>query len=73
MFSCFYHILDVVSRFDDLAALEQTVKAIPRIVEKQRKDGTWGSKYRDLNTFTVVSALYRQGLLDLVRPGPQDQ
>jgi len=72
LFSCFYHILDFVSRFDHPAALEQTVKALPHIVVKQRKDGTWGSKYRDLNTLTVVSALHRQRLLDLVRPGPND-
>ena len=67
LFSCFYHLLDIVSRFDHPAALEQTVKAIPHILRKQRKDGTWGGKYRDLNTFTVVNALYRQGLLDLLR------
>jgi bifunctional DNA-binding transcriptional regulator/antitoxin component of YhaV-PrlF toxin-antitoxin module len=66
LFSCFYHILDLVSRFKQPAALEQTVKAIPYLVNKQHRDGTWGGQGKDLFTYTAVSALHRQGLLNLL-------
>ncbi len=59
----FYHTFHALSRAKNDLARKQFEKAIPTVVGRQNRDGSWGAKARELDTFLVLDALKNAGLL----------
>ena len=57
----FYHTLHALSRSDTTLAKEQMKKALPSVVTRQNKDGSWGTKEKEITTFLVLDALRNTG------------
>ena len=53
----FYHTFHALSRSKHDIAKEQLEKALPSIIKRQNKDGSWGKKERETTTFLVLDAL----------------
>ena len=53
----FYHTLHALSRADHAAANEQLTKAVPSVLKRQNRDGSWGRKEKETQTFLVLDAL----------------
>jgi hypothetical protein len=53
----FYHTFHALSRSHYALAKEQSEKAFPSVVKRQNKDGSWGRKERETETFLVLDAL----------------
>jgi hypothetical protein len=59
----FYHTFHALSRTDATLAEEQFRKALPSVVRRQNKDGSWGRREEDTMTFLVLDALRNTGNL----------
>jgi squalene cyclase len=57
----FYHTFHALSRAKNATAGEQLQKATPAIIRRQNKDGSWGGKTRETDTFLVLDALKNGG------------
>jgi hypothetical protein len=53
----FYHAFHALSRSDHSSAKQQLEKALPSAVRRQNKDGSWGKKNNETNTFLILDAL----------------
>jgi len=53
----FYHTFHALSRSHHVLAREQSEKAFPSVIRRQNKDGSWGRKKRETETFLVLDAL----------------
>ncbi len=59
----FYHTLHALSRSNHELATKQMKKALPSITRRQNKDGSWGKKEPETETFLVLDALKNTGVL----------
>jgi len=57
----FYHTFHALSRARHVLARKQLDKAFPLVVRRQNKDGSWGRKSRETETFLVLDALKNAG------------
>jgi hypothetical protein len=57
----FYHTFHALSRARHALARKQIEKAFPLIVKRQNKDGSWGRRGRETETFLVLDALKNFG------------
>jgi squalene cyclase len=53
----FYHTFHALSRAHHVLAKRQLEKAFPLVVRRQNKDGSWGGKRQETETFLVLDAL----------------
>jgi len=53
----FYHTFHALSRSHHVLAKKQSEKAFPSVIKRQNKDGSWGRKKRETETFLVLDAL----------------
>jgi len=53
----FYHVLHAISRSSHDLAKKQLKKAFPAITRRQNKDGSWGKKEPETETFLVLDTL----------------
>ncbi len=53
----FYHTFHALSRAKHDSAKQQLEKALPSIVKRQNKDGSWGKKQPETKTYLVLDAL----------------
>ncbi|MFQ6068505.1 MAG: hypothetical protein ACE5KD_03070 [Candidatus Bathyarchaeia archaeon] len=53
----FYHTFHALSRAHRVLAKKQLEKAFPLVVRRQNKDGSWGKKNQETETFLVLDAL----------------
>jgi hypothetical protein len=53
----FYHTFHALSRNRHALAKKQFQKAFPSVVKRQNKDGSWGRKEKETETFLVLDAL----------------
>lgn len=53
----FYHTFHALSRSPHALAKKQLKKAFPSVVKRQNKDGSWGRKEQQTETFLVLDAL----------------
>lgn len=59
----FYHTFHALSRTRHALAKKQLKKAFPLVVRKQNKDGSWGRKERETETFLVLDGLRNSGFI----------
>lgn len=59
----FYPTCFALAQVPGGAALRQLKLAAAKLVKTQNRDGTWGRSKRELNTFLVLDALQRVGML----------
>jgi len=59
----FYHTFHALSRAKHESAKKQFKKALSSIVKKQNKDGSWGGKEHETETFLVLDGLRNAGEL----------
>ncbi|UCD92662.1 MAG: hypothetical protein JSV43_01710 [Methanobacteriota archaeon] len=59
----FYHTFHALSRSNQTAAKKQIENALPAIIRRQNKDGSWGRKKTETQTFLVLDGLKNAGLL----------
>jgi len=59
----FYHTFHALSRAKHTMAKEQLEKAFPSVVKRQNKDGSWGRKEHETETFLVLDALKNAGII----------
>ncbi len=59
----FYHTFHALSRAKHIVAKEQLEKAFPSVVKRQNKDGSWGRKEHETETFLVLDALKNAGII----------
>ena len=59
-----YHTVNALAHLDLEEAESQVEKAFGYLAETQNDDGTWGSGDREWNTFLVVHAMRKKGVLD---------
>ena len=52
-----YHTFHALSRSKHKVAMEQLEKALPNIVKRQNRYGSWGRSLNDTSTFLVLDAL----------------
>jgi hypothetical protein len=57
----FYHTFHAISRAHYASAEKQFKKAFPSVVKRQNKDGSWGRKEQETETFLVLDALKNAG------------
>lgn len=57
----FYHTFHALSRGRHIVAKKQLEKAFPSVVKRQNKDGSWGRKEQETETFLVLDALKNAG------------
>jgi hypothetical protein len=57
----FYHTFDALSRAKNVMAQKQLERAVPSVVKRQNRDGSWGGKTRETDTFLVLDALKNAG------------
>ena len=53
----FYHTFHALSKSSNALAKKQIKKAIPSIIRRQNKNGSWGKKSRETSTFLVLDTL----------------
>ncbi len=53
----FYHTFHALSRARQALAKKQFKKAFPSVVKRQNRDGSWGRKEQETETFLVLDAL----------------
>lgn len=53
----FYHTFHALSRTQHAPAKKQLEKALPSVIKRQNKDGSWGKKEQETETFLVLDAL----------------
>ncbi|MDH5447416.1 MAG: hypothetical protein OEY24_01045 [Candidatus Bathyarchaeota archaeon] len=59
----FYHTFHALSRAHHALAKKQFEKAFPLVVRRQNKDGSWGRKEQETETFLVLDALKNSGCI----------
>ena len=59
----FYQTVNALGHLNLSAATAQGEKAFKRLCATQNRDGTWGRRQREWNTFLVIHALRNKGLL----------
>jgi squalene cyclase len=59
----FYHTFHALSRARHVLAERQLRKALPLVVKRQNRDGSWGRKERETETFLVLDALKNAGAI----------
>ena len=59
----FYHTFHALSRAHHALAKNQFTKAFPSVVKRQNKDGSWGRKEQETETFLVLDALNNAGAM----------
>jgi len=59
----FYHTFNTLSRARHVLAKKQFKKAFPSVVKRQNKDGSWGRKEQETETFLVLDALKNAGAM----------
>ncbi len=59
----FYHTLHALSRSSNELALKQVKKALPTALKRQNKNGSWGKKETETETFLVLDAMKNTGAL----------
>ena len=57
----FYHTFHALSRASCVVAKRQLEKAFPSVIIRQNKDGSWGRKEQETETFLVLDALKNAG------------
>jgi hypothetical protein len=57
----FYHTLHALSRSSNELAKKQVKKGLPSALKRQNKDGSWGRKQPETETFLVLDALRNTG------------
>lgn len=57
----FYHTLHALSRARNIVAKKQLEKAYPSITTRQNKDGSWGRREHETETFLVLDTLKNAG------------
>jgi hypothetical protein len=57
----FYHTFHALSRSRHVSAKAQSKKAFLSLIKRQNKDGSWGRKERETETFLVLDALKNAG------------
>ena len=58
----FYHTLHALSRSSNELAEKQVKKALPTALRRQNKNGSWGKKETETETFLVLDALKNTGV-----------
>jgi squalene cyclase len=59
----FYHTFHALSRSKNRRAKKQLDNALPSIIRRQNKDGSWGKKKQENTTYLALDALKNVGLL----------
>lgn len=59
----FYHTFHALSRARHTVAKKQLEKAFPSVIKRQNKDGSWGKKEHETETFLVLDALKNAGTI----------
>jgi hypothetical protein len=59
----FYHTFHALSRSNNELALKQVKKALPTVLKRQNKNGSWGKKEPESETFLVLDAMKNTGAL----------
>ena len=59
----FYHTFHALSRARHTVAKEQLERAFPSVIKRQNKDGSWGRKEHETETFLVLDALKNAGTI----------
>ncbi len=59
----FYHTFHALSRARHTMAKKQLERAFPSVIKKQNKDGSWGRKEHETETFLVLDALKNAGTI----------
>jgi hypothetical protein len=57
----FYHTFHALSRARHVTAKKQLEKSLPSVIKRQNKDGSWGRKQHETETFLVLDALKNAG------------
>jgi hypothetical protein len=60
----FYHTLHALSKTNDVNAKNQLDKALTSIIRRQNRDGSWGRKEPQTETFLVLDALKNIGTIE---------
>jgi hypothetical protein len=53
----FYHTFHGLSRSNDSLAKKQLENSLPSVIRRQNKDGSWGKRRQETNTFLILDAL----------------
>lgn len=61
--SPFYHTFHALSRSKKTAAKKQIENALPSLIRRQNKDGSWGKRHQENTTFLALDGLKNAGLL----------
>ncbi len=59
----FYHTLHALSRSSNELAMKQVKKALPTALKRQNKNGSWGKKETETETFLVLDSMKNTGAL----------
>jgi hypothetical protein len=59
----FYHTFHALSRAKHTVAKKQLERALPSVIKRQNKDGSWGKKEHETETFLVLDALKNAGTI----------
>ena len=59
----FYHTFHALSRARHAVAKKQFERAFPTVIKRQNKDGSWGRKEQETETFLVLDALKNAGTI----------
>ena len=59
----FYQAFNTIAQSNLPSARRQVKRAVERIARSQNRDGTWGRSDPEFNTFMVLDALHRQGVV----------
>lgn len=59
----FYHTLHALSRSSNELAKKQVKKALPAALKRQNKNGSWGKKETETETFLVLDSMKNTGAL----------
>jgi len=59
----FYHTFHALSRAPHALAGKQLKRAFPSVVKRQNKDGSWGRREQETETFLVLDALKNAGAM----------
>ena len=59
----FYHTFHALSRAKQTVAKKQLERAFPSVIKRQNKDGSWGKKEHETQTFLILDALKNAGTI----------
>jgi len=59
----FYHTFHALSRARHALAKKQLDRALPSVINRQNKDGSWGKKEHETDTFLVLDALRNAAII----------